>query len=119
MHNQKRKEGEAICDRLVEEMHALGFGDGDLGGIPEYSKARFHLSQDPYSGGATLVAEWGDEQGLTVGSLKFHADGSFYAEYDVILPHPGEPRWFVEGVIAWGKDAILKSEPKLLPAGGY
>jgi hypothetical protein len=30
-------------------MHALGFGDGDLGGIPEYSKARFHLSQDPYS----------------------------------------------------------------------
>jgi hypothetical protein len=30
-------------------------------------------------------------------------------------PIRSTPRWFVEGVIAWGKDGVLKSEPKLLP----
>ncbi len=47
--------------------------------------------------------------------MLFHADGSFFAEYDVIRDHPGDPRWFVEAVNAWGRGSDIRSEPRLLP----
>lgn len=112
----KRADGEDIYARLIAEMRKLGFRDEDLSGLPRYAEARFSTARDPYSGDDTLIAQWLDPHGRTVGGLKFHGDGSFYAEYDVVRPHPRDPRWFVEGVVAWGKGETIKSEPKLLPA---
>jgi hypothetical protein len=43
-----------------------------------------------------------------------NSDGTFYAEYDVVKPHPEKAKWFVEGVTAWGKADQIKSEAKLL-----
>jgi hypothetical protein len=50
-----------------------------------------------------------------IGRLQFNSDGSFYAEYDVIKPHPQKVEWFVEAVTAWGKDDVIKTEARLLP----
>jgi hypothetical protein len=110
--------GEAICARLITEIHGLGFLPEQIAMKPVYSEARFETSRDPFSGKNTLCAYWYNPEGYRVGEMKFHADGTFFAEYDVVLPHPKDPRWFVEGVVAWGRDDVIKSEPKLLPAIG-
>lgn len=119
MHEQMRKQqGDAVCARLVAEIHKLGFLPQQRVREPVYDAAAFERSRDPYSGEETHCAYWYDGNGHRIGQLKFHGDGSFYAEYDVILPHPKDPRWFVEGVVAWGRDNVIKSEAKLLPALG-
>ncbi len=118
MSGQRREQGEAVCARLQTEIHKLGFMPGQLSHEPVYDQALFETSRDPYSGEDTLCAYWQNPRGHRIGQMKFHGDGSFYAEYDVVLPHPKDPRWFVEGVAAWGRDGLIKSEAKLLPALG-
>jgi hypothetical protein len=111
--------GEAICERMAQEILKLGFGDDQVLRLkPIYADASFETSRDPFSGVATLYGVWHDGRGQRLGEIKFHGDGSFFAEYDVVLPHPRDTRWFVEGVTAWGRDDIIKAEPKLLPALG-
>jgi hypothetical protein len=112
----QRPLGEFICARLTAEIRKLGFAPERLAGTPVFDQADFHTSKDPFSGEDTLCGSWRNTHGYRVGELKVHGDGSFYAEYDVALPHPTDPRWFVEGVIAWGKHDTIKSEAKLLPA---
>lgn len=106
--------GEAVCARLAEEIRKLGFA----GGGPVYAEAGFSRAKDPYSGEDSLVGVWRDARGGRLGEIKFHGDGSFYAEYDVALPHPRDGRWFVEAVVAWGRDGLVKSEARLLRAPG-
>jgi hypothetical protein len=111
--------GEAICRRLRAEISKLGFTAVAVEEItPVFGQARFTTSRDPYSGNDTLCGYWHDANGQRCGEMKFHADGTFFAEYDVVRPHPRDPRWFVEGVAAWGRDPDIKAEPKLLPNPG-
>jgi len=49
------------------------------------------------------------------GELTFHADGTFYAEYDVIRVHPRNGRLFVEAINAWGKGREIKVESRPMP----
>jgi len=109
---------EAVCARLKDEISRLGFTLDQLTETPRFDNARFETSKDPYSGEETVCAYWQNARGYRIGELKFHGDGSFYGEYDVALPHPTDPQWFVEGVTAWGKDQLIKSEAKLLAALG-
>jgi len=117
MDETHRSLGDAICRQLSREIQRLGF-DGHAPLPPAYGDARFETSRDPYSGEATLCGHWRNARGQRIGEIKFHGDGSFYAEYDVLMPHPKDPRWFVEGVVAWGKGDLIKSEAKLLEALG-
>jgi len=110
--------GDAICVHLADEIRKLGFPEDNLPAFPVYAEAAFAESKDPYSGQMGLVGIWLNRHGYRIGEIKLNSDGSFYAEYDVALPHPTNARWFVEGVIAWGRDDIIKAEPKLLPALG-
>jgi hypothetical protein len=59
---------------------------------------------------------WRNPQGSRCGSLIINSDGSYYAEYDVLALHPGKPNWFVEAVTVWGRDGVVKTEPRLLAA---
>ncbi len=59
---------------------------------------------------------WRNPHGSRCGSLIINSDGSYYAEYDVLTPHPDKPAWFVEAVTAWGRDGVVKAEPRLLAA---
>ena len=109
--------GEAVCAALREEVRKLGLPADDFlrEGI---EGAAFELAQDPYSREETLTGTWRDADGAKLGDIMFHGDGSFYAEYDVVRAHPGDKRWFVEAVTAWGRDGTVKTEPKLLPVVG-
>ena len=83
--------------------------------VPPLGEAEYWLDRDPASGEDSLVGIWRNPQGGKCGELLFHADGTFFAEYDVIRVHPRKPRWFVEAVTAWGRGNTIKSEPRLLP----
>lgn len=111
-----RELAECICRRLCEEINKLGFAADAIAHYPRYDDARFELVKDPYTGVDNLLCYWIDpSNNQRLGRLQFNSDGSFYAEYDVVKPHPNKRQWFVEGVSAWGKADNIKAEAKLLP----
>ena len=110
--------GEKICRHLSEEIDKLGFGKENQLLPPRYNNASFSTAADTYSGLESVIGIWRNQRGDRVGEIKIHGDGSFYAEYDVALPHPTDKRWFVEAVIAWGRENVIKTEAKLLPSLG-
>lgn len=105
---------EAVCDRLRDEVVTVGLERNLVN--PQVEEADYSLSRDPASGKDSLVGIWRDARGQKLGEMVFHADGSFFAEYDVICPHPKDMRWFVEAVTAWGRDNDIRTELRLLPA---
>jgi YD repeat-containing protein len=103
----------AIRTALLAELGKLGFAPGTVT-IADPASATYRLEWDRASDAHGLIGEWRDPQGRKQGELAFHADGSFFVEYDVIRTHPRDERWFVEAVNAWGRDADIRAEPRLL-----
>jgi hypothetical protein len=101
-----------IFDRLYQEVLKLGFGDDIL--LKRPHEASYRLEKDPATCEYCLVGDWLSEQGAKLGTLLFHADGSFFVEQDVVRPHPKRSGWFVEAVNAWGKGDKIKAEARLL-----
>jgi hypothetical protein len=112
---QVRALGESICSALSGEVKKIGLTDEKALLTAPWERARFELQRDPASGQSSLVGVWKNANGQRVGSIIFHCDGSFFAEYDVVEQHPTDQRWFVEAVSAWGKNDTIKSEARLLP----
>ncbi len=115
----KRIIGVSICERLRAEIDKLGFANDAVCDYPYYHLASFVITKDPYTGDGNLTGYWYNKRNKQrlerIGRLQFNSDGSFYAEYDVVKPHPHKTDWFIEAVTAWGKEDIIKTEAKLLP----
>ncbi|BBL72063.1 hypothetical protein [Methylogaea oryzae] len=103
-----------ITQSLALEIHKLGFLPGDLF-MPVSAMTGVDSVTDPYTGAGNRRIELRDGAGKKMGQIQFNSDDSFFAEFDVVRPHPKDPRWFVEGVVAWGRGDTVKSEAKLLP----
>ncbi len=112
---RKRAFGEAICVKIGENIAKLSFTDEVNLKPPNYSEAKFTLVTDPFTQSQDLVGYWYDNRQQRIGQIRFHGDGSFYAEYDVAQPYSLEPKFFVEAINAWGNESNIKTEPKLLP----
>jgi hypothetical protein len=112
-YEQEKELGRKICDTLLSEMDRLGLKRDLIN--PRFERASFELSRDPSNGEYSLVCEWRDKNGLKQGTILFHADGSFFAEYDVVCEHPFNNNMFVEAVTAWGNVGLIKSEARLIP----
>lgn len=110
---EKRILGQSICVVLEAEIKKLEFKDTVV--APDWDSAQFSIKQDPALGSDSLEALWLGKNGTRRGSVVLHSDGTFFAEYDIILPHPKKSKWFVEAVTAWGRDGVIKSEARLLP----
>lgn len=106
----------SLVERICEEIDRLGFPAGSKMMLPDLTAAQFETSKDPYSGELTRQSKWLDVDGTRVGEIKIHGDGSFYGEFDVLRPHPRNPDWFVESIVVWGKDGMVKSEPRFIRA---
>ncbi|MBL8490458.1 MAG: hypothetical protein JNM82_06730 [Rhodocyclaceae bacterium] len=100
--------GRAVCAALRAQAARLGV---DLGGAPEWPVAEWRRQEDPYSRQETLVGIWRD--GHRYGELRFLPDGRVFAEYQVLLPHPGRAGLLVEAVSVWGDPQALKGDPVL------
>lgn len=110
---QIRDIAESISEALRNEVLVMGLSINCID--PDIERANYSLSRDPGSGEDSLIGVWRDERGQKQGEILFHADGSFYAEYDVVREHPKKDNWFIEAVTAWGRENMIKSDPKLLP----
>lgn len=107
--------GEQVCAALESEYHKMGFADETNFGV-DFDALVFALKRDPFSQLDSVEGIWLDGQRQRQGSLVFHADGTFFAEFDVVKPHPVKNQWFVEAVTAWGRGDDVKCEARLLPA---
>lgn len=109
--------GEDLALRVVQALQAeidrLGFAD-PVPQVAALDQASRRVVRDPASGEDGIDYEWRDGRGYRIGGLVMHADGSFFAEFDVIRPHPARAQMFVEAVTAWGRGEQIKSEARLL-----
>lgn len=76
--------------------------------------AEFIAVRDPADPRPAFEGSWRNARGERSGGMVLNADGSYFAEYDLCVPHPAKPAWFVEAVTAWGRDGMVRSEPRLL-----
>jgi hypothetical protein len=104
----------AIRDVLQGQVERLGFADGEIR-ISDPAVAAYRLERDSATGENSLLGEWRDQRGQKLGSLVFHAGGSFFVEHDVFRNHPRRLGWFVESVDAWGSGGEIRAEPRLIP----
>lgn len=110
----KRAFGKSICQRMTENIVRLGFPLHTPIAMPQFDQAQFDLVTDPYSQSRDLVGFWYDTRQQRIGQIKFHGDGSFFAEYDIVQPHPSKRLCFVEAINAWGNVDKISTEAKLL-----
>lgn len=107
------KTAEQLCRVLAQE--AARYGADPLPPI-RLQDAVFVEVTDPANRLPGYQGTWRNRQGIRCGSLTLNSDGSYYAEYDVLALHPHKPNWFVEAVTVWGRDGVVKTEPRLLAA---
>lgn len=112
---QVRMLGEVICSAMENELLTMGFVATEQL-IGRFETAHFELSRDPFDGQESLQGYWQNAKGYKVGSILFYPDGAFYAEYDIVQPHPLKKQWFVEAMTAWGRGDQVKTEARLLPS---
>ncbi len=108
--------GDYVCQTMTDAIDKLGFKAGTVTELPDFSQATFSLTTDPFTSDDNLTGIWYDKNRQRIGQIQFNSDGSFYAEYDIVQPHPTKKQWFVEGMSAWGNRELIKTEPKLLPS---
>jgi hypothetical protein len=85
---------------------------------PTIRLADAHFSRviDPANGLPGYEGVWRDARAQKCGSLTLNSDGSYHGEYDLLVPHPRKPGWYIEAVTVWGRDGVVKAEPRLLAA---
>lgn len=110
----KRTYGQAVCDSMSKTLAKLGFPESLNLPKPDFDSAVYSQETDPYLQSLYLVGFWYSETKQRIGQIKFNCDGSFYAEFDVVQPHPSKKQWFVEAINAWGSEEDIRAEAKLL-----
>ena len=106
--------GKVICQRISETIVKLGFSVQTPMSLPDFNAAEFRLILDPLTQDSNLAGYWYNDKKQRIGQIQFNSDGSFYAEYDVVQPHPSKKQFFVEAINAWGREDNIKTEAKLL-----
>lgn len=104
--------GVALIAALQEKIARLNL-PGEAIAIPPFEAARFTLEHDLYNGKQTLRAAFYPSQHYCIGFLLFHSDGSSFAEYHVMRPHPTRPEVFIEAVEAWVRDGKIQTDTRL------
>ncbi|MBI3901942.1 MAG: hypothetical protein HY306_03225 [Nitrosomonadales bacterium] len=104
--------GAELIAALQEKITKLNL-PGDAITIPQFEAARFTLEHDLYNGQQTLRAAFFPSQHYCIGFLLFHSDGSSFAEYHIMRPHPNRPALFIEAVEAWVRDGKIQTDTRL------
>lgn len=105
--------GARLCRVLAEEARRYA---ADQAPAIRLDEAVFTRVTDPANGLPGYEGVWRDARAQKCGSLTLNSDGSYCGEFDLLVMHPGKPRWFVEAVTVWGRDGVVKAEPRLLAA---
>jgi len=98
--------GIEVCQAIRRQVEKLGL---EIGDEPVWAEACFAEQTDPYSGERSLVGTWRGK--ARYGTVTLFPDGRVFAEYQVLLPLPGQPGQYVEAVQVWGRAGALKGDP--------
>jgi len=101
---------------IVTRLHAMGMYQFDS--TVDNGLVDFELRKDPYDQSESLCAQWINGHGEKCGNLQILGNGQLYAEFDVLLDHPTDERWFIEAITAWGSNGELRTDLQLLQALG-
>jgi hypothetical protein len=101
--------GEAVCAALRGQVEKLGLS---IGNEPVWSEAVFEETTDPFSQEVSVLAYWRGKERF--GKATFFPDGRIFAEYQVLLPHPGKAESYVDSVQIWGRPQQLRGEAVLV-----
>lgn len=108
------EQGKMLLAALKEKLESLNLAAGMVA-IPTFEEAQFSLERDLYDDTlTTLTASFYPRPRYRAGVLLFHADGSCYAEYHVMQPHPGKPDWFIESVEGWVRNGAVQTDLRLV-----
>lgn len=107
---------EQVRQQLLAELGRIDLAGQCQGLFDDFSTAELRV--DPFDKSVSLHAFWRNSLGMNQGSIQIQENGQVFAEYDVLVVHPAKPKWFIEAVTAWGNDAGLKSELRLIPVPG-
>jgi len=105
--------GARLCAVLGEEARLYA---GDKAPLIRLEEAVFTRVIDRSNGLPGYEGVWRDARAQKRGSLVINSDGSYYGEFDLLVLHPLKPAWFIEAVTVWGRDGVVKAEPRLLAA---
>jgi hypothetical protein len=100
-----------VCEQLQHEIVRHGLVSVAINA----ADANYTLEQDPSNLTDVTVGIWRNAQGYQCGEVRINADGTLYAEHDVLQLLPTKPHLFVEAVTAWGEPSALKCELRLIP----
>jgi hypothetical protein len=109
---------EALAERIVSALQKEAINHTATGAAPRIrlDAVQFTKVIDPGNQLPGYEGVWRNARNDRCGTLTINSDNSFYAEYDLFCPHPRDVRWFVEMVSAWGREDVVRSEAKLIPA---
>lgn len=118
MASQLPPEVETAARHLVEMLRAEATKYVTTDKLPDIRLETAILASvvDPANGQPGYEGMWRNQYGERVGRLIFNSDGSYYAEFDLCVRHPRKPGLFIEAVTAWGRDGVMKAEPRVLAA---
>lgn len=118
MASQLPLEVETAARHLVEMLRAEATKYVTAEKLPDIRLETAILTSvvDPANGQPGYEGMWRNQYGERVGRLIFNSDGSYYAEFDLCVRHPRKPGLFIEAVTAWGRDGLMKAEPRVLAA---
>lgn len=105
-----------IGQRIVHALRSEAMKYVNADALPDIrlDAARFTQRIDPASGQAGYEGFWRNALNERCGRIVFNGDGSFFAEYDLCVPHPFKRGWFIEAVTAWGRAEMIKAEARML-----
>ncbi|MDX9944410.1 MAG: hypothetical protein RBS35_06410 [Azonexus sp.] len=95
---------QAVCAALRAQVEKLGLSIGDE---PDWPRLEISEQRDPFSQEVSRVGHW---RGTRSGMLSCSPDGRVFAEYQVLLPLPGDDTRYVESVQVWGRLPDLRGE---------
>ncbi len=110
-----RSEIEELCATFSAVLLDIGFKDIDSA-EPAFDGCTLAAVNDVYDGEERMTGRWLDCDGQQFAHFIRYANGSLFAEKDVLQPHPARSEHFVEAIEVWGRPGQLKHEVRLLPA---
>jgi len=110
-----RSEIDEVCSTFRSVLLGMGF-EGDHAAMPAFGQCTLSAVNDDYDGEERITGSWVDADGRQLAHFIRYANGSMFAEKDVLQPHPTQPEHFVEAIEVWGRPGQLKHEARLLPA---
>ncbi len=117
-NRQLPDELDVLAERIVAALIAEAVRFTEKGSSPQITLAAASFTKviDPGNQLPGYEGVWRNSSNERCGCLTFNSDNSFYAEYDLFCPHPHDARWFVEMVMAWGREDTLRVEVQLIPS---